>query len=134
MLGRPLLIKAAATSIGSGLPSRHLGSAVFVFFLFRRKDKEDGAGSDVSPVAGSGAFGAGGEAVLVHADAEVGVGGEGGLTGGEEASDGGGAGAKLFDEFGEPTGELATFGGEGGFVCESSNGKYFFIMFRSSCS
>ena len=66
------------------------------------------------PVAGCGAFGEGGEAVLVHPDAEVGGGREGGLAGGEEASDGGGAGAELFDEFGEPAGELAAFGGEGG--------------------
>ena len=78
------------------------------------KHQEDGAGGDVPPVAGGGAFGGGGEAVLVEADAEVGVGGEDGLAGSEEAGDGGGAGAEFFDEFGEPAGELASFGGEGG--------------------
>ena len=66
------------------------------------------------PMAGFGAFGEGGETVLVHADAEVGGGGEDGLARGEEAGHGGGAGAELFDEFGEPAGELAAFGGEGG--------------------
>jgi len=83
-------------------------------FILRGKDNQNGSGGDVPPVSGFGAFGEGGEAVLVHADAEVSGGGEGGLAGGEEVGDGGGTGAELFDEFGEPTGELAAFGGEGG--------------------
>jgi len=68
----------------------------------------------VPPVAGGGAFGGRGEAVLVEADAKVIIGGEGGLAGSEEAGDGGGAGEEFFDEFGKPAGELAAFSGEGG--------------------
>jgi len=68
----------------------------------------------VPPVPGGGAFGGGSEAVLVEPDAEVGVGGEGGLAGSEKAGDDGGSGAEFFDEFGEPAGELAAFGREGG--------------------
>lgn len=65
-------------------------------------------------MAGGVAFRGGGKAVLIQTNAKVGGGGEGRLVGGEEVGDGGGAGAELFDEFGEPAGELAAFGGEGG--------------------
>ncbi|MEY5062222.1 MAG: hypothetical protein RLZZ112_186 [Verrucomicrobiota bacterium] len=65
-------------------------------------------------MAGGVAFRGGGKAVLIQTNAKVGGGREGRLVGGEEVSDGGGAGAELFDEFGEPAGELAAFGGKGG--------------------
>ena len=66
------------------------------------------------PVPGGGAFGGGGKAELVEADAKITIWGEFGLAGGEKPGDGGGAGAEFFDEFGEPVGELAALGGEGG--------------------
>ena len=77
---------------------------------FRRKNKEDGPRGDFPPLASSGVFGGGGEAVVIEANAKVGVPGKG-RRADKEIGDGGGAVAEFFDEFGKPGGQLASLGG-----------------------
>jgi len=84
------------------------------FRSLRRKDKEYRPWGDFPPLASGGVFGRVGEAIVVQADAKVGVGGKGGLAGDEKSGNSGRTDMELFDELGEPAGELAMLGGEGG--------------------
>ena len=65
-------------------------------------------------MAGFGAFGGVGKAVLVQANAEEAARRKAGLSGGEETGDRGGTRVELFDELSEPGWKLASFSGKGG--------------------